>query len=99
MGPEPRTRLRAACTTIAGLLPLSDMQEGQILHGRINLVEHQVDNNASYRDIKPQRQRKAGNFPVPHKICFQSSIERDPYKRNYYDRQDRVPTKTAKITR
>ncbi len=63
------------------------------------MVEHQVDNHASYRDIEPQRQGKAGNFPVSHKVRFQSSIERDPYQRDYYDRQSRVANEDGEIDR
>ena len=65
----------------------------------INLVEHQVNNYAGYRDIQPERQRPTRNPAVPDEISSRCPVQRNEYQRHDDDRENCMRCQDCEIQR
>jgi hypothetical protein len=65
----------------------------------IQVIKHQVNNHARYRNIQPKWQRPARNAPVPDEVSAHSPVERSQNQGNYYDGENSVTNQDGEVQR
>lgn len=67
--------------------------------GRVDLVEHQVNDHAGDRHVQPDWESDACDAPVPRKFAPQGAIKGEYHERHDHHRQDRVGCQDREVDR